>query len=147
MPTPTVYLAGHVHDAWRAPVAAELKGAGYNVVCPWDDVDRLGGKPARVYMVRDLLAIRQADIVLAVFDRSKPYKCVGTAAECGLAKGHGKILLVAFEHEVRDGSEEYPGHGSYDFPAGLADVVYDSLDLAMDALCCATAPNAWEKDR
>lgn len=143
---PTIYLAGHVHDAWRANPAGVLTAAGYKVVCPQDDVDRLGGLPASCYMVRNFLAIRQADIVLAVFDRSKPYKYVGTAAECGLAKGLGKVLLVAFEGETPD-MQEYPGHGSYDFPAGLADMVYPNLAGALDALRAAVHPNAWDTTR
>lgn len=140
---PTVYLAGHVHNAWRYEPTEILRFSGYTVVCPHDEVDRIGGLPANCYMVRDLLAIRQADIVLAVFDRGKPYKYVGTAAECGLAKGLGKILLVAFEGETPD-MQEYPGHGSYDFPAGLADVVYSSMAGALDALRAAVHPNSWD---
>jgi len=143
MNRPTVYLAGHVHDDWRARVAGILKTWGYAVTAPHDDVDRVGGLPAEQYMVRDLLAIRQADIVLTWFDLSKPYKYVGTSAECGLAKGLGKILLVAISGAPEPGTSEYAGAASYEFPAGLADRVYPSLDAALDALHSAVERNGW----
>ena len=92
-----VYLAGNLHTAWRERLRSYCIGLQVEFLEP-----RAGGS-VQQYVIRDLVQIRQADIVLAFLEKwnpDGPCRHIGTSAEVGYDFALGKpIILVNAFHE------------------------------------------------
>ncbi len=125
-----VYLAGHMHTAWRNQVIDALAGEGVEFLIPLPTADRAknaGGDPS-LFMVRDLALLHQADLVFAVADDIA--RGIGISAEVGYAYAKGlPIILVNLAPHVH----------SFQFLEGLATRTYRSMDEGIEALRFAAA--------
>ena len=114
-----VYLAGNLHTDWRGKVKYQFQEAieekHVEFLTP---IRGLADDGADKYVPRDLVLLRQADIVFAFIEHWDAEACrhVGTSAEIGYAYALGKVIILV--------DAFIPKVGSFDFLKSLATSVY-----------------------
>ena len=106
-PPVNIYLSGHMHHEehdWWEEVLVALKDDHIRWLVPkhgpFSDETR---HSANYYVPRDMLAVQQADIVLAFVEDLA--RNVGTAWECGYAYARGRPV-IALQTDFRGGEDD-----------------------------------------
>ena len=134
-----VYLAGEMHTDWRSELRAQLMDrAGQTQVdflLPHitPDRDGDGSGTSDWYVVRDLLCLRECDLVFALVNDVG--RNVGTSAEIGYACALGKPIILC----------RLDQRHCYDFLEKLATSTFSSLQAAVECLAHAAAVNAFDR--
>ena len=129
---PTIYLCGGFYGDWNDKIK-EAVGLSSNILDPrdWRNI-----KDADRYVTLDLDAIDKADIVFAYRQKDNP--AVGLLCEIGYAFGRGKTIYFVGEYE-NSRTERY-----YGFPRIMSDMIYDTVDDALEDL--QEAIHEWTED-
>lgn len=119
-PVTKVYLAGGMKSGWQDRVIPLCPGVTFLDPRSWESPDPL------VYTNRDLVAVRDADLVLAQMGGDNP-SGFGMSVEVGFAYGLGKHI-VFLDETGNDWRRDY-----FDMHRVMADaVVYDAVAAARE---------------
>ncbi|WP_054950647.1 YtoQ family protein [Numidum massiliense] len=138
----TVYLAGQIHDDWRAQLRrlAEERGLPLTFVGPQENHDLSddigekikGPQPSNIFKdeaasefnnLRTTILLQKADVVIALF--GDKYRQWNTAMDAATALATGKPLILVRDPKLHHALKEL---------AQKADVVVDNVEQALDAL-------------
>lgn len=138
----TVYLAGQIHDDWRAKLRrlAEERGLPLTFVGPQENHDLSddigekikGPQPNNIFKdeaasefnnLRTTILLQKADVVIALF--GDKYRQWNTAMDAATALATGKPLILVRDPKLHHALKEL---------AQKADVVVDNVEQALDAL-------------
>lgn len=122
-----IYLAGNFHTDWRWVVKTTIAGEkAYSIdhtELEWLMPLATNGTHPERYILRDIVKLKQADLVFACITDDSPVNS-GTSAEMGYAYALGIPILF-----VRESTEP-----RYDFVERMALSTFSSLDEGIEAL-------------